>query len=668
MKIPTKSTNKQKRIESIDSFDILDIIEIQEYDFLTSMVSYICKTQIASISLIHKNRQCLKLKNSLKIKETPKEYAFCIHSTNNPHEILLIQDLSKDKRFYDNPLIIDGLNIIFFVGIPLITKTGIHLGTLCIFDNKPNKLTSKQIKSLKLLSDHIVKLLELKKKTIEVKKNQVALKNEKLKFQNVISGLNLATWEWNMQTNEAEYNERFAQTVGYTLQELEPLSIKTWEKLAHPDDYEALRRRLDAYFEGKTEHFEIETRLKHKDGHWIWVFSMGKVFNWTSDGKPIMMYGAHMDITKRKLEEREKEYNSALLKDLFQLSPIGISLNDLETGAFIQVNNKLLEPTGYNKEEFLKLHFKDITFNEDEKAKVVTSEKWLENKLYEPFEKEYVRKDGSLYPVSGKSILINDIDGNPKIWSFIEDISRKKEAEEELKVILQVSEDQNERLKNFAHIVSHNLRSHSGNIDMLLEFLLQENPELKKYDLLDLVVNASKNLKETISHLSEVATVNTNQLQQLEPTSLTQTCLKSINNVVALAKTSSVKIINDITDDVKIYALTAYLESIVLNFLTNAIKYKSKDRESYVKLYISKEIGYVILNIEDNGLGIDLEKYGKKMFGMYKTFHKHDDARGVGLFITKNQVEAMGGYIEVESKVNVGSTFKIYFKDIEKVN
>ena len=668
MKIPTTPTNEKERIEELKSFDILDSIEEEDYDFLTRMASEICGTKIALVSLIDKNRQWFKSHHGLDARETPREYAFCAHAINKPNEILLVEDSRLDDRFHDNPLVTGDPHVIFYAGVPLVTENGLALGTLCAIDDKPKTLSENQITSLKALSNQVVKILNLRKKTIEGKKIQEDVSKKNLKYKNIIGGLNLATWEWNMQTNEAEYNEQFAQTVGYTLQELEPLSIKTWEKLAHPDDYEALRRRLDAYFEGKTEHFEIETRLKHKDGHWIWVFSMGKVFNWTSDGKPIMMYGAHMDITKRKLEEREKEYNSALLKDLFQLSPIGISLNDLETGAFIQVNNKLLEPTGYNKEEFLKLHFKDITFNEDEKAKVVTSEKWLENKLYEPFEKEYVRKDGSLYPVSGKSILINDIDGNPKIWSFIEDISRKKEAEEELKVILQVSEDQNERLKNFAHIVSHNLRSHSGNIDMLLEFLLQENPELKKYDLLDLVVNASKNLKETISHLSEVATVNTNQLQQLEPTSLTQTCLKSINNVVALAKTSSVKIINDITDDVKIYALTAYLESIVLNFLTNAIKYKSKDRESYVKLYISKEIGYVILNIEDNGLGIDLEKYGKKMFGMYKTFHKHDDARGVGLFITKNQVEAMGGYIEVESKVNVGSTFKIYFKDIEKVN
>src|SRR5690606_29432299 len=136
--------------------------------------------------------------------------------------------------------------------------------------------------------------------------------------------------------------------------------------------------------------------------------------------------------------------------------------------------------------------------NEYKEPKVNTSKQWLENKLYEPFEKKFFHKNGNLYPVSGKSILINDIDGNPKVWSFIEDVSQKKEAEEELKSILDLSESQNERLKNFAYIVSHNLRSHSGNIKMLLNFLIEEREDLKKFEAFDLLINASKNLEETI--------------------------------------------------------------------------------------------------------------------------------------------------------------------------
>ena len=103
-----------------------------------------------------------------------------------------------------------------------------------------------------------------------------------------------------------------------------------------------------------------------------------------------------------------------------------------------------------------------------------------------------------------------------------------------------------------------------------------------------------------------------------------------------------------------------------MNFLTNAIKYRSPKRNPVIKLKTVSEDGYTILSIQDNGLGIDLEKYGDKLFGMYKTFHDSKDSRGIGLYITKNQIEAMNGKVSVESKVGHGTTFKIYFKSLFK--
>ena len=107
----------------------------------------------------------------------------------------------------------------------------------------------------------------------------------------------------------------------------------------------------------------------------------------------------------------------------------------------------------------------------------------------------------------------------------------------------------------------------------------------------------------------------------------------------------------------------SYLESILLNFTTNAIKYSHPERLPEINYVLTKENGKCILEIKDNGLGIDLSKYGEKLFGMYNTFHDNKNARGIGLFITKNQVESMGGTIEVESTKNLGTTFKIFFND-----
>ena len=107
-------------------------------------------------------------------------------------------------------------------------------------------------------------------------------------------------------------------------------------------------------------------------------------------------------------------------------------------------------------------------------------------------------------------------------------------------------------------------------------------------------------------------------------------------------------------------SVESYLDSILINVITNGLKYCSDERDSYIKIYLIEQDNFLVLCVEDNGLGIDLEKNRDKIFGMYKTFHEHPDSRGIGLFITKNQIEAMGGKIEVESVVGKGSIFKIY--------
>jgi signal transduction histidine kinase len=136
--------------------------------------------------------------------------------------------------------------------------------------------------------------------------------------------------------------------------------------------------------------------------------------------------------------------------------------------------------------------------------------------------------------------------------------------------------------------------------------------------------------------------------------------LDILNNDISKNK---VKIFNKIPKECYIDFNPSYLESILLNFTTNAIKYSHPERVPEIMYNHYLENGKVVLEIQDNGLGIDLARHGDKLFGMYKTFHKNENARGIGLFITKNQIESMGGSVTVDSKTNKGTTFKIYFNN-----
>jgi signal transduction histidine kinase len=128
-------------------------------------------------------------------------------------------------------------------------------------------------------------------------------------------------------------------------------------------------------------------------------------------------------------------------------------------------------------------------------------------------------------------------------------------------------------------------------------------------------------------------------------------------------KLKGVQVLNYVPSTVEVFCVPSYLESIMLNLVTNAIKYSDPNKDQ-PKIIFTTDItdDFVVLNVKDNGLGIDLEKHKDSIFGLYKTFHRNSDARGVGLYLTKNQIENMGGKIELESTLNFGTTFKIYFK------
>lgn len=159
----------------------------------------------------------------------------------------------------------------------------------------------KELESTK--NELFQKVEELEALLLERKKTEKTLKVEKEKLQNVISGTNAGTWEWNVQTGETIFNKRWAEIVGYKLDELEPISIKTWEKLANPGDLLKSGELLQAHFNKESELYSFDSRMRHKNGSWVWVSDTGRVFEWDKENKPLKMFGTHIDISSRKQAE-----------------------------------------------------------------------------------------------------------------------------------------------------------------------------------------------------------------------------------------------------------------------------------------------------------------------------------------------------------------------------
>jgi signal transduction histidine kinase len=174
---PLIPANEKQRLKSLQEYNILDTLPEQEYDEITKIASYICNTPISLISLVDDKRQFFKSVRGLDVSETSRETSFCAHAINIPDEIMVIPDSRLDERFADNPLVTGDPHVIFYAGVPLVDPQGYALGTLCIIDNKPAKLSSIQIDLLKSLSNQVVKLFELRRANSLLSASQKELEN-----------------------------------------------------------------------------------------------------------------------------------------------------------------------------------------------------------------------------------------------------------------------------------------------------------------------------------------------------------------------------------------------------------------------------------------------------------------------------------------------------------
>ncbi len=175
---------------------------------------------------------------------------------------------------------------------------------------------------------------------ITARKNaEQAVLDARWRLESIIEGTHVGTWEWNVQTGESVFNERWPEMVGYTLEDLSPTGIHIEEELAHPDDLRRSNEELARHFAGETPYYDCELRLRHKDGHWVWVHDRGRVITITDDGKPLMMFGTHTDITERKQAEAQAERMLSLLESTMESTADAIVVTDGK-GTIMNYNEK----------------------------------------------------------------------------------------------------------------------------------------------------------------------------------------------------------------------------------------------------------------------------------------------------------------------------------------
>jgi len=476
-----------------------------------------------------------------------------------------------------------------------------------------------------------------------------------LKHQSEIS--NVGTWIYDIENSTINWSEttKKIHEVDDTFMPNLETALDFYEHGLHRNTIAMLVHNCEL----KGEAWKVRSKIITNKGNEKWVTSAGRPI--LENGKIVQLVGTFQDITKEVMAEMATKESEQLLRTLIDNVPLNIyiknknfqkTLVNRAEADYVGVTdvNDLIGKTDhdlYPKETADLSRIEDIQILETKKP--ILSKRTIS-----------IKNNGEKTNFLTSKIPWLDSYGDCRgIIGISLDTTEMVKKEDELKDLINVTSLQNKKLINFAHIVSHNLRSHTANFAMLLDFLVKEKSNEEKNRILEMLTKASDNLLDTLENLNEVVDISTNLNLEKKKVNVYSTVIKVTDSLSGFLKKHDTTFINNIPQDLVLETAPVYLESIILNLITNAVKYRHPDRQPEIILAAKVKGDSFVLSTSDNGLGIDLKKYGSKLFGMYKTFHKNKDARGIGLYLVKNQVQAMGGSIKVTSEVDKGSTFNL---------
>lgn len=470
-------------------------------------------------------------------------------------------------------------------------------------------------------------------------------------------------WDWKIQEDRFTWNKGIQGIFGYKKEDVGDTS-KWWFDRIHPEDSIKMSIKLYSFIEQKTEKWQDEYRFMCADGSYKYVFDRGFLVK-DEEGNAIRMIGAIQDITKQKEEEQRLK----LLETVITETKDAVIITESEKSnttipKIVFVNPAFTEMTGYQASEVIGKTPQVFMGKPSIKSEIAALKKALKNRQEFKFETLNHTKNGQEYWVNFSMIPITNKEGEHSHWVSIQrDITEEKRQEKEKEQLIRELTQNNKDLKQFSYITSHNLRAPLSNLTGLLNLMKEipvENPELK--EIINGFSTSTNLLNETINDLVKVIIIKDNPSIQKEEVVIKE-IFENVFNQLSFLISQHQPILKIELENASIVNINkAYLESILLNLFTNAIKYRSPKRTLRILVSAKETADQTVLTFKDNGIGIDLERNRDKIFGLYQRFHNHSDSKGLGLYLVKSQVESMGGTIGVESEVDKGTTFTITFK------
>lgn len=467
----------------------------------------------------------------------------------------------------------------------------------------------------------------------------------------------IASWEYRLDQNQMFWSHEFRNLLGLPMS-LSPTLKKTFSFISSPNDKIKLHRAIrDAVTSGKP--WDLNLNIKnYKDQSQVMNLIGRPKFK---NGKCTRIMGVLRKVNKvnKARQIKKPPYNNEQF-DFFDTVPTCLALINLKTQRIVKVNHRMLGFFGKSKGFFEGKNFEAFV-SLDNDLKTVMNESLKVRFGFDNIKVTIANKSLGSYALNVSGNLMTDHGGKELLLVACNDLTRCAEVEKSFSGCLKEANGEIEKMVHFAHMVSHNLKAHTTNLGLLLNFLNSEEDEAERKSLIQMLFQSTNNLTSTIKGLRELVTIKHQEHSKKKYLNLNGFLYKVIQSNNGIIKRKNAKIHNEIGDEINVRAIAPYLESILANLVLNGLSFLNNNDRPILILSAENHEKNTVFSIEDNSMGIDLEQESDKVFGLYKKLRNMGDSTSMGLYLAKYQIELMGGRIEVESSEGKGNVFKVYF-------
>lgn len=658
---------ESERIELLGRCEVLDTLAEPDFDGLVELAAAATHVPIALISLVAEHRQWFKARLGLDAEETPRAVSFCAHAILDEHRPLVVEDASKDERFCDNPAVTGNPPVLFYVGVPLcVGPKQLPVGTLCIADHKPRKISALALNQLKLLGRQAELLFELRLRQRELESQLLESRRKENKIQATFDAMDEGLVMHAADGRISSCNAAAERILGLTKDQIEGLSPadKTWRTVREDGSHFPGEQHpaMVALATGRPVR-NVVMGVGRDGGELRWILINAQPMGDPADTQAGGVVVSFTDITTMRQAEADRRLAEEEVQRFFTISLDLLCIASAD-GRFVRVNPAWTSVLGWSEAELLARPFLALVHPDDLARTIAEAERLGQGAQTANFENRYLCKDGSWRTLSWVSA---GVPSTGLIMAVAHDVTIARTAEYELRRAKEAAEAAGRAKSEFLASMSHEIRTPMNGVIGLTDVLLGTSLLPEQRDMLRSIQDSGRALLDILNDILDWSRIEAGRIEfENVPVDVNGIAHDVVTVLSAQARAKTIELRLQETHGAMVMGDAGRIRQALFNLVGNAVKFTKRGEVAVsvepVPPSPSAPQGAWRVLVRDTGIGIEAEKIDR----LFQRFSQVDASTtrrfggtGLGLAISRELIRAMGGSVTVTSTYGVGSTFTV---------